>query len=296
MNHKALAMVTVAVILFVGANMRVIPNVSGTDSPSTGSTQGFDWTSLIGPTAAAGIALGGTRWVVDKWNQRKDINEIRKVVLENFNLFKNRAVMMDNFVGNLIMQYAKFGSSLTTEGHTLSALLPYLYTYKDLKHYSTTIHFRGLKDWDGKEITKEKIKQRFETLKESTEYYIDFNTPPIAKFGPQFDEFQKKFYNYSTVTEKGGGFKTLVGLYYMNDKLLDNFGPMWEYLMACFILINRIMYVTKGNDFVETITKFIKCEEYLFYFIEWFEEKLTYEEISLGKRQKAKKKEKEKSL
>jgi len=84
MNHKALAMAIVALILFVGANIGIIPDVSGTDSPSTGSTQGLDWTSLIGPTAAAGIALWGTRSVVGKWNERKDINEIRKVVLENF--------------------------------------------------------------------------------------------------------------------------------------------------------------------------------------------------------------------
>jgi len=195
--------------------------------------------------------------------------------------------MMDNFVANLIMQYAKFGNSLTTEGHRLSELLPYLYTYKDLKHYSTTIHFDGLKNWNGEKITKEKIRQCFETLKESTECYIDFNASPIEKFGSQFDEFQKKSYNCSTVMEKDGGFKTLVGLYYMNYKiLLDNFNPMWEYLMACSILINRIMYITKKNDFVETIRKFIECEEYLFYFIEWFETKLTYERIKLEKRQK----------
>jgi hypothetical protein len=75
-------------------------------------------------------------------------------------------------------------------------------------------------------------------------------------------------------------FKALVNQYYTNPgKLLDNFSGMWEFMMACFVLINRVMSVEKEEDFVEIMNKYNESAEYLFYFVEWFEEKLIGEKI-----------------
>ena len=113
-------------------------------------------------------------------------------------------------------------------------------------------------DFKNNVITNEQIKERFKTLNELTEYYIDFQDAPLKKFGSQFAELQKNFYNYSSVME----FKALAGLYYNNSKLLlDNFSGMWEYMIACYILISRIMHIKDENEFVETIIKYKKSED-----------------------------------
>ena len=46
--------------------------------------------TLIGPIITAGVGVGGAKWVVSKWQIRKDISEIRKEVLCNYVIsFKN---------------------------------------------------------------------------------------------------------------------------------------------------------------------------------------------------------------
>ena len=41
------------------------------------------------------------------------------------------------------------------------------------------------------------------------------------------------------------------------------------------------MHIKDENEFVETIIKYKKSEDQLFYFIRWFEEKLIREKISI---------------
>lgn len=45
-------------------------------------------------------------------------------------------------------------------------------------------------------------------------------------------------------------------------------------MIGCYILINRMMHTTNKNDFVERMNEFNGCANYLFYFLDWFEEKL----------------------
>jgi hypothetical protein len=149
-------------------------------------------TSIV-PIIAAGITaligVFGAKRVVNIWQTRKDISEVRKGVLHNYTIsFKNHVNLMDDFVAELIMSYGEFGNAHTTNGHKLSGLLPWGYTYRDLKHYSTTIDFYGLKNWKDEKITKEEIRQQFEMLKEYTECYIDFQEAPLKKFGLQYSE------------------------------------------------------------------------------------------------------------
>jgi hypothetical protein len=119
--------------------------------------------TLISPIITAGIGIGGAKWVVNKWQTRKDISEIRKEVLRNYAIsFKNHVNLMDNFLAQLIMSYAEFGNSHTTNGQRLSKLLPWGYTYGDLEHYSHKIDFDNLTDWKGMEITREKIRKKFQ--------------------------------------------------------------------------------------------------------------------------------------
>src|SRR3954447_9579838 len=111
--------------------------------------------SLIVPIITAGIALVGTKWVVSDWQKRKDKSEIKKEILKNFNFFKNRALLMDNFVAELISKYAKFENSLTAKEHRaqmpvrvrpkehrLSNLLPWHWSYEDLDYYSEQMDYR----------------------------------------------------------------------------------------------------------------------------------------------------------
>lgn len=114
-------------------------------------------------------------------------------------------------------------------------------------------------------------------LEKHTEYYIDFQEPPKKKFELQYRKLQDKFYRGSPAVME---FKALINQYYTNPaNLLDNFSGMWEFMMASFVLINRIMSAEDEKDFVEIIKKYNECAEYLFYFVEWFEEKLIGERI-----------------
>jgi hypothetical protein len=80
-------------------------------------------------------------------------------------------------------------------------------------------------------------------------------------------------------------FRSLVNQYYRNPKkLLDNFTGMWEYMMACFVLINRVMSTENGQDFVELINRYNELSYYLFYFLRWLEEKLISEELALERK------------
>ena len=70
-------------------------------------------------------------------------------------------------------------------------------------------------------------------------------------------------------------FRALVNQYYKNSgKRLHNFTGIWEYMMGCFVLINRMMSTENSQDFVEKIKKYNESSYYLFYFVRWFEEKL----------------------
>ncbi len=76
----------------------------------------------------------------------------------------------------------------------------------------------------------------------------------------------------------------MVNQYYENSaRLLDNFTGMWEYMMACFVLINTIMYTENIHGFVEKINRYNESSYYLFYFLRWFEEKLISEKIEIDK-------------
>ena len=91
----------------------------------------------IVPIIAAGITalIGvlGAKRVVNIWQTRKDISEVRKGVLHNYTIsFKNHVNLMDDFVAELIMSYADFGNTRTTDAQKLSRLLPWGYTYGDL--------------------------------------------------------------------------------------------------------------------------------------------------------------------
>jgi hypothetical protein len=178
---------------------------------------------LIVPIIAAGIALGGAKWVVSDWQKRKDKSEIKKEVLKNFNFFKNRALLMDNFIAELISKYAKFDNPLTAKEHRtqmpvrvrpkeqrLSKLLPWHWSYEDLDHYSTEMTWKDLTDFKDNTIAPETITQGIKTLEKLTECYIDFQKPPLEVFGLQFIKFKRKFNNYSADLE----FKTLADLYY----------------------------------------------------------------------------------
>lgn len=247
----------------------------------------------IVPIITAGIALIGTKWVVSDWQKRKDKSEIKKEVLKNFNFFKNRALLMDNFVAELIFEYAKFDNSLAKEHrapivrpkeHGLSKLLPWHFSYEDLEYYSIRMDWEGLTNFEDKTITRETIIQRIKTLENLKECYIDFQKPPLEVFRPQFMKFKKKFNNYSADLE----FKTLADLYYAPEKkgnkrnvFLKNFSGMWEYMMACYVLVNTIMYTTNEDTFVQKIEIYKKSNEQLFYFIEWFERKLILEKIRM---------------
>ena len=80
-------------------------------------------------------------------------------------------------------------------------------------------------------------------------------------------------------------FRALVNQYYKNSaKLLDNFTGMWEYMMACYILLNRIMSTENKDDFLKAIERYNDFSDLLFNILRWVEERLVDETIEIDDR------------
>jgi hypothetical protein len=242
----------------------------------------YSFFTSITPIITAIIGIGGAKYVVNRWQTRKDISEIRKDVLRNYiTSFKNHVNLMDKFVAELIMSYARFDCSPTMNEQKLSKLLPWGYTYGHLKRYSKTIEFDNLRNWEGKIITKGDIQGKFTELDKHTECYIDFQIVPLKKFGLEYVELQKQFYKSRPAVME---FKTLVHQYYVDsEKILENFSGMWEYMMACYILLNRIMSTGSRDEFLSTTKRYNESSYLLFDILRWVEKRLVDEKIEIDK-------------
>ena len=77
----------------------------------------------------------------------------------------------------------------------------------------------------------------------------------------EFDEFQKQFYNDKNLAMQ---FKGNITRYYKdNDTLSDELNAIWEYMMACFFLVCKIMYSENRKEFVKNLKDYKNYVEFL---------------------------------
>jgi hypothetical protein len=188
---------------------------------------------------------------------------------------------MDTFVAKLVMEFAQLRSNIPgNKTALLSELLPWGFTFRDLNYYSDKIptddNLRNDKDNHYKE---DAIKLYFTKLSYANEdCYIDFKSEKLIEFMEENgNEFKKNFYETRNEATK---FHASVSQYYKeNPTLLNEFSAMWEYMMSCYILVNKIMSSKGEQEFIGLLRKYNYHSEFLFAMMGNYEQKLISNKI-----------------
>lgn len=231
-------------------------------------------------TLLAGII--SAKYIVGSWQTRKEISDIRKEILKNYTLsFKNYVTLIDTFVAKLVMQFAKFTNDKPNNKTALSEILPWGYTYNDLNYYSKKVSTdSNLRDFKGEAYKEEIIKEKFEQLEDvNKKCYIDFESKKLDEFSDDNKEFIKIFYQ---TRDKVLEFKASLAQYYKDDPnrtLVDEFDAMWEYMMGCYILVNKIMISKDEEEFIKLLNQYNKSAEFLYDMMSNYEQKLISNKI-----------------
>ena len=125
------------------------------------------------------------------------------------------------------------------------------------------------------------LNKTYNFWKPLTKCYIDFRIVPLKRFRSEYIQLQKQFYKGRPAVME---FKTLVHQYYVDHaKILENFSGMWEYMMGCYVLLNKLMSTQNKEDFLNTIKKYNKSSYLPFDILTWVEERLVDEKIEIDK-------------
>lgn len=236
----------------------------------------------------AGTLGGGVlsaRYIVGKWQTRKEISDIRKGILINYtNSFKNYVTLMDTFVAKLVMEFAEFTSNKSSN-KTISELLPWGFTFNDMEFYSDKVPVHGkLTNYKNEKYDKAAITNKFEDLQvaSSKGMYLNFDLNKLNEFKYKNEfSFKDDFYN---TRSKVFEFKANLSQYYgeiESSALSDEFSAMWEYMMGCYMLVNRILFTTDEQGFIELLKKYNSLAEFAFDMMINFERKLISERIDI---------------
>lgn len=235
-------------------------------------------------TLLAGII--SAKYIVGSWQKTKEISDIRKAILETYtNSFKNYITLMDTFVAKLVMEFAKLTNNKPSNKTALSGLLPWGFTFKDLNEYSKEIHKYlkddNLKDFTNKVYEKNEIEEKFTSLRDANkESYIDFEHEKLNVFRKMNErKFKDDFYQ---TRNKLMGLIANLGQYYEDStNLCGEFNAMWEYMMACYILVNKILDSVNEQKFIESVNEYNISVEFLFDMMVNYERKLIDRKINL---------------
>ena len=235
-------------------------------------------------TLLAGII--SAKFIVGSWQKTKEISDIRKAILENYtNSFTNYITLMDTFVAKLVMEFAKLTNNKPSNKTALSELLPWGFTFKDLHDYSKKFHKYltddNLKDYKNKVYEKNEIEEKFKSLGDANkESYIDFEHKKLNEFKNNNEAIFKNDF-YQTRNKLMGFIANLSQYYKDSTHLSGEFSAMWEYMMACYILVNKILDSENEQKFIESVNEYNISAEFLFDMMINYERKLIDRKINL---------------
>lgn len=265
----------------------------GLESPDTGD-QSNDFHVLFRDIGIPLITLAGTlgggvisaRYIVGKWQSRKEISDIRKGILINYtNSFKNYVTLLDTFVAKLVMEFAEFTSNKSSNKTRLSELLPWGYTFNDIEFYSNKVPANGkFTNYKNEKYDKAAIMKKFKDLQSvsTKDTFLKFDIQKLEEFKDKNEiSFKNEFYN---TRSKVFEFKANLTQYYGetgSSDLSDEFSAMWEYMMGCYMLVNRILFAADALGFIELIRQYNSLAEFAFDMMINFERKLINEKIEI---------------
>jgi hypothetical protein len=212
----------------------------------------------------------GTRYIVSKWQQRKEISEIRRQILNDFQQsFKDYIVMMDTFVAKILFKYYNvYDKHVVLKKYAIKEFLPYGYDINKSpsdKKIELDYEYDGLHN-DAKNnidclIFKISVVKQKEILEE-------------------FDKFEKEFFERRIFITK---FLSGLRQYYKDgDSMNKKLNTIWEKgVMYCHLLIHAMVKSGKEDDFIDILKEFNARMEKNFDEIREFDSKLGKGEIEI---------------
>lgn len=183
------------------------------------------------------------------------------------------------------MEFAEFTSNKSSNKIRLSELLPWGYTFNDIEFYSNKVPVNGrFTNYKNEKYDKAAIMKKFKDLQSvsTKDTFLKFDIQKLEGFKDKNEiSFKNEFYN---TRSKVFEFKANLTQYYGetgSSHLSDEFSAMWEYMMGCYMLVNRILFAADGSGFIELIRQYNSLAEFAFDMMINFERKLINEKIEI---------------
>lgn len=219
-----------------------------------------------------GIAGGflGTRYIVSKWQEKKEISEIRRQILKDFQeSFKDYLVMMDTFVARILLKYyIIYDKSVALKNYKLKEFLPYGYDIK-----KSPVDEKNELDYE-----YEKISNYARNNIDNLIFKIsDVKKKEVLK---EFDNFQKEFFERRIFITK---FLSGLRQYYKDgDSLNNRLNTIWEKgIMYCHLLMHTMIKSENEDEFIAVLKEFNERMEINFEEIRKFDATLGKAKIEI---------------
>jgi len=218
---------------------------------------------LTGVLGSIAIGTLGTRYIVNRWQEKKETSEIRKEVLRNYQeSIKDYLVLMETFVAKIVFRSVTIGTTPTdAKGirmNTMRDLLPYGYTYELPSDYAVEVQ-----------------NQTFLFSNRSEKLNNDFTNLEFLKF-------EKEFFNKRASITK---FTSGVRQYYQNGRdLSSKLDDLWNRIMILHILLHIMISAKQDDDFVSLLQQFNTSIDKLFNDVVEYDYTLADESIKVEKK------------
>ena len=222
--------------------------------------------------------------LVQYWNNKKERNEKRRKVLENyFNELKKPVNLMDNFIDNLLIYLSSLDETNepSNEKEKLSNYLAWSYTYDELDYFKDKVppfkRYKGVIQEEEVNYTKDDISLYFGKLQdEISKWIINTNnhltSEQKAEIKGEFKQFEKEFHD---IQLKSLEFSISLRQYYTDKTLMGEYHAMFEYMMGSFFIIRKVInYLDEKEKILNLVMSYKKNSNFLHDMMIDFESKL----------------------
>jgi hypothetical protein len=220
--------------------------------------------------------------LVQYWNNKKETNEKRRTVLNNyFNELKKPVSLMDNFIDKLLIYLSSLDKTNgLSNGKKLSEYLAWTYSFDDLEYYKDKVPpfktYKGVIQEEKINYTKDDISNFFKKLQDENDKWI-INTDNLTS--KQKDEIKKEFNQFENefhdIQIRSIEFSIALRQYYTDKTLMGEYHAMFEYMMGSFFIIRKITdYLDDKKKILDVVLSYNKNSKFLHEMMIDFESKL----------------------
>ena len=242
----------------------------------------FKYQDIIIAIISVGVGSLIATLLVQYWNNKKETNEKRRTVLNNyFNELKKPVSLMDNFIDKLLIYLSSLDKTNgLSNGKKLSEYLAWTYSFDDLEYYKDKVPpfktYKGVIQEEKINYTKDDISNFFKELQEENDKWI-INTVNLTskqkdEIKKELNQFENEFHDLQI---KSIEFSISLRQYYTDKTLMGEYHAMFEYMMGSFFIIRKITdYLDDKKKILDLVLSYNKNSKFLHEMMIDFESKL----------------------